>query len=853
MIAAVLPYWFSQTFLINKRSSSFFSDKQKQQDECRTSVEQRTTSDNDGVCEAQESNAEAAGDSCTTISSSSTVATDNLSRSKGNCCTVIQLLFTVWQPPESNYSDSLPPKTTLKQLKTVTTGLSNELGLDLLDDSLQCSSSSGPSFDDNKTVKPRIGRCLGLLSGRGFLSVYKINQPKPERDASTRILVNKSPLYVVDFYLPSSPHDDESPSSSTTTSTTQEMVDRLSHYFESLSNGGDKVVVAPRRSPQPPLWHHAERGFRYTTTNSKEGENHADEDAFMELDIPWVVDMPNLRMQQNRFYKRHMVHLETKFQQLDLYEVLDLRFHAAATTRSSGDNSVDSDGPLLPYPEEPDLVIFFDSIMQSRKRGLEAYHEALVHPLLFAHPNPRRVAIFGGGEGATLREVLKHKTIHECVMIEIDEQIVQAANVFLQDWNDCSDLLYPYDHSSDNNGTAGQTCYQSCFDDPRATLYFEDAIGWFIRNYFTNENVKEEDKFDVIILDSLDPGSMLEFSDYMYGNMDFANALRAALREGGILGGQVGIEKQRHLEDDHDWIKMIQNLDQAGFLSLKDYNEAGCGFDDAWKFFIAPTDRHGQLRWFASEAQADLDIARRSALTKSGESAMKFMDGATMASYQTPSRKTENLYCKYLAESNVNDRCSYRIDSDTVNVPSSAFEIRPADNAGAGQGVFSVEDIPAKAYLALDERVHGMLVMPKTLQLIDTMDEASGYLNRIHLFVHGYGTEIFPYGGGALIVDTGIFTFANHGCNGAYQTSRQLPITEVDAEVDRLPKTLDTRFYNPGKHRQNWVEQIVQEVDRPLPSGTQLFENHLFHYAGASLAEWNDAVERLRAICQGEK
>jgi spermidine synthase len=49
------------------------------------------------------------------------------------------------------------------------------------------------------------------------------------------------------------------------------------------------------------------------------------------------------------------------------------------------------------------------------------YHEALVHPALFSHSNPKRVAIIGGGEGATLREVLKHNTVSEAIMIEIDE------------------------------------------------------------------------------------------------------------------------------------------------------------------------------------------------------------------------------------------------------------------------------------------------------------------------------------------------------------------------------------------------------------------------------------------------
>jgi spermidine synthase len=52
------------------------------------------------------------------------------------------------------------------------------------------------------------------------------------------------------------------------------------------------------------------------------------------------------------------------------------------------------------------------------------YHEALVHLAMFAHPNPKKVAMVRSGEGATLREVLKHTTVEKPTMIEIDEIIM---------------------------------------------------------------------------------------------------------------------------------------------------------------------------------------------------------------------------------------------------------------------------------------------------------------------------------------------------------------------------------------------------------------------------------------------
>ncbi|EEC49072.1 predicted protein, partial [Phaeodactylum tricornutum CCAP 1055/1] len=75
-------------------------------------------------------------------------------------------------------------------------------------------------------------------------------------------------------------------------------------------------------------------------------------------------------------------------------------------------------------------VLYLDNVVQSRLLGETAYHESLVHPAMFSHQNPRRVAIIGGGEGAALREVLKHRTVEMVTMLEIDEAMVNASRSF---------------------------------------------------------------------------------------------------------------------------------------------------------------------------------------------------------------------------------------------------------------------------------------------------------------------------------------------------------------------------------------------------------------------------------------
>ena len=64
--------------------------------------------------------------------------------------------------------------------------------------------------------------------------------------------------------------------------------------------------------------------------------------------------------------------------------------------------------------------LVLDDKIQSSELDEFIYHEALVQPAMLTHPCPETVFIAGGGEGATLREVLSHKTVKRAVMIDIN-------------------------------------------------------------------------------------------------------------------------------------------------------------------------------------------------------------------------------------------------------------------------------------------------------------------------------------------------------------------------------------------------------------------------------------------------
>lgn len=172
-----------------------------------------------------------------------------------------------------------------------------------------------------------------------------------------------------------------------------------------------------------------------------------------------------------------------------MFEVINPRFNDLISYHRSlsMDGSYES---LHPELYQPDRILYLEGAMQSSLYGDEAYHESLVHPGMFSHPDPRRVAIIGGGEGATLREVLKHRTVEKAVMIEIDQEMVEVSHEALPSWSDCSNLVDSADW---------------CVEDKRVDMYYEDALAWFINRFGEESNSLKgtEAPFDVIIMDAL--------------------------------------------------------------------------------------------------------------------------------------------------------------------------------------------------------------------------------------------------------------------------------------------------------------------------------------------------------------
>ncbi len=150
-------------------------------------------------------------------------------------------------------------------------------------------------------------------------------------------------------------------------------------------------------------------------------------------------------------------------------------------------------------------ALVLDGKTQSTEADEWVYHEGLVQPVMIAHADPRRVFIAGGGEGATAREVLRHRSVTEVVMVDLDRQVVDLCREYL-----------PQHH-------------RGAFDDPRLTLLHEDALA-YLRD--------AADPFDVMVIDVPDP---LEAGPaYLLYTQEFYRLVRSRLRPGGLVVVQAG-------------------------------------------------------------------------------------------------------------------------------------------------------------------------------------------------------------------------------------------------------------------------------------------------------------------------
>ena len=120
--------------------------------------------------------------------------------------------------------------------------------------------------------------------------------------------------------------------------------------------------------------------------------------------------------------------------------------------------------------------LFLNGNLQFHSRDEYRYHEALVHPALAAQGAPRKVLVLGGGDGMAVREVLKHASVEQVVLVELDPHIVA--------------LFRDHELLHGLNGAALRS--------PKLRVVQADAFTWLDSN---------DEIFDAIVIDFPDPSN----------------------------------------------------------------------------------------------------------------------------------------------------------------------------------------------------------------------------------------------------------------------------------------------------------------------------------------------------------
>lgn len=143
-------------------------------------------------------------------------------------------------------------------------------------------------------------------------------------------------------------------------------------------------------------------------------------------------------------------------------------------------------------------MLLLDGLVMTTDKDEFVYHELISHVPALNHKKPERVVVIGGGDGGTVRELLKHPEIKEIVLCEIDGMVVEVCEKYFPE-------------------IAGG------IRDPRVKLNIGDGIAYMEQH--------APNSLDLVIVDSTDPIGPGEglFSSAFY------KSVARALKDDGLM------------------------------------------------------------------------------------------------------------------------------------------------------------------------------------------------------------------------------------------------------------------------------------------------------------------------------
>ncbi len=265
---------------------------------------------------------------------------------------------------------------------------------------------------------------------------------------------------------------------------------------------------------------------------------------------------------------------------------------------------------LIEVYDTPELgkLLRIDHCNMLAERDAAIYHEAIVHPAAICATNPKTALVLGGGDGCVAAALLKHNTITQVDLVELDGAVVALCK----------------EHFATTNFNV--------FDDPKLTLHITDAL-LFMR--------ESHQKYDLICLDLTDPDAGAAHSATLFTGAFFSQC-KAALNFGGVLSLFAG----------------------SPFSHPRRFTEIVAALQAAFRFshpYFAHVPSYAMLCGFVA-ASDTVDIAAASA--QSVDDALMtrqigrcgFYNGATHAAMLAQPEYVRRLLAHATTDSNVEDR-----------------------------------------------------------------------------------------------------------------------------------------------------------------------------------------------------
>ncbi len=174
-------------------------------------------------------------------------------------------------------------------------------------------------------------------------------------------------------------------------------------------------------------------------------------------------------------------------------------------------------------------MLLLDGLVMTTDQDEFVYHEMIAHVPVCHHPAPKRVVVIGGGDGGTVRELLKHSCIEEVVLCEIDEMVITASKKFFPN-------------------IAGK------LDDPRVKVFVGDGVEYMRQHAPAT--------LDIVIVDSTDP---IGPGEGLFSR-DFYRSVAKSLKPDGVM-----VAQSESPWYDKSIMGRIQENVSAGFKNLRFY------------------------------------------------------------------------------------------------------------------------------------------------------------------------------------------------------------------------------------------------------------------------------------------